>query len=121
MVSSDNTMSPGSDVTLTCMVGVVEGLIVSPEVAWTKRAVSDGGDTTLNTISVGPVYTNSMLSLPLMFSPINTSDAGQYTCTATVNVDIINVTVTNNSAVDVELQSELHVRVCICHVTVRVL
>ena len=115
MVSSDNIMSPGSNVTLTCVVGVVAGLIVHPEIAWTKQAVSGGGDTTLNTISLGPVRTNRTLSFPLLFSPINTSDAGQYTCTATVYVDIINVTITNSRVVDVRLQSEL--QVCVCHVT----
>ena len=47
-----------------------------------------------------------MCTVTLSFNSINTSDAGQYTCTATVNVSAINITVTNNSMVDIRLESE---------------
>ena len=87
-----------------CVVGVVDRLIVQPDIVWTKQAVSAGGDTALNTISVPPVRTNNTVTLT--FNPTNTSDAGQYTCTATVNISAINVTVSNYSMVDIRLQSE---------------
>ena len=104
MTTSSGTMSPGSSITLTCIVGVVEGLIVQPAIVWTKQAVGAGGDTALNSISVGAVRTSNTVTLS--FNNLNTSDAGQYTCTATVNVSAINITVTNNSMVDIRLQSE---------------
>ena len=104
MTTSSGGMSPGSTIILSCVVGVVGGLIVQPDIVWTKQAVSAGGDTALNTISVPPVRTNNTVTLT--FNPTNTSDAGLYTCTATVNISAINVTVTNNSMVDIRLQSE---------------
>ena len=104
MTTSSGTMSPGSSITHSCTVGVVEGLIVQPAIVWTKQAVSVDGDTALNNISVGAVRTNNTVTLS--FNSINTSDAGQYTCTATVNVSAINITVTNTSMVDIRLQSE---------------
>ena len=104
MTTSSGTMSPGSSITLTCVVGVVDGLIVHPDIEWIKQTVSAGGDTALNTINVPPVRTNNTVTLT--FNPTNTSDAGQYTCTATVDISAINITVTNNSMVDIRLQSE---------------
>ena len=104
MTTSSGSMSPGSSITLTCIVEVVQGLIVQPDIMWTKQAVNAGGDTALNTISVPPVRTNNTVTLT--FNPTNTSDAGQYTCTATFNISAINVTVSNYSMVDIRLQSE---------------
>ena len=108
MTSSSGTMSPGSSITLTCTVEVVQVLVVQPDIVWTKQAVIAGSDTALNTISVPLViYDNNTVStVTLTFNPTNTSDAGQYTCTATVNISAINVTVTNNSMVDIRLESE---------------
>ena len=102
ITTSSGIMSPGSSIILSCTVEVVEGLIVQPAIVWTKLAVD--GDTALNSISVGAVRTNNTVTLS--FNSINTSDAGQYTCTATVNISAINITVTNNSMVDITLQSE---------------
>ena len=115
MTTSSGDMSPGSTITLTCTVGVVDGLIIQPAIVWTKQAVSAGGNTALNNISVGAMRTDNTVTLT--FNPTNTSDAGQYTCTATVDITAINITVTNNSMVDIRLQSEwgLHVFV---HVTI---
>ena len=104
MTTSSGNMLPGSSIILTCVVGVVDRLIVQPDIVWTKQAVSAGGDTALNTISVPPVRTNNTVTLT--FNPTNTSDAGQYTCTATVHISAINVTVSNYSMVDIRLQSE---------------
>ena len=103
MVDYNGTMSIESYLTLSCVVQVVEGLIVQPDIAWTKRAVSnDGGN---STISVGAARTDNTLTLT--FNGLNTSDAGDYTCTAAVNVNVINLSVTNATKLDVRLQSEL--------------
>ena len=103
MVDYNGTMSIGSFLSLSCEVQVVEGLIVQPDIVWTKRAVSnDGGN---STISVGAVRTDNTLTLT--FNELNTSDAGEYTCTAAVNVSVINLSVTNATKLNVRLQSEL--------------
>ena len=104
MTTSSGDMSPGSTITLTCTVGVVDGLIVQPVIVWAKQAVSVDGDAALNSISVGAMRTGNTVTLT--FNPTNTSDAGQYTCTATVDITAINITVTNNSIVDITLLSE---------------
>ena len=103
MVDYNGTMSIGSFLTLSCEVQVVEGLIVQPDIVWTKRAVSNGGGNII--ISVGAVRTDNTLTLT--FNKLNTSDAGEYTCTAAVNVSIINLSVTNSSKFDIKIQSEL--------------
>ena len=97
------TMSIGSYLTLSCEVQVVEGLIVQPDIVLTKKAVSNDGGNSI--ISVGTVRTNNTLTLT--FNKLNTSDAGEYTCTAAVNVSVINLIVTNSSKLDIRTQSEL--------------
>ena len=103
MVNYNGTMSIGSFLTLSCEVQVVEGLIVQPDIVWTKRAVSDGGGNSI--ISVGQVRTNNALTLT--FNELNTSDAGEYTCTAAVNVSVINLSVITSSKLDARIQSKL--------------
>ena len=103
MVDYNGTMSIGSYLTLSCEVQVVEGLIVQPDIVWTKRAVSNDGGNSI--ISVGAVRTDNTLTLT--FNKLNTSDAGEYTCTAAVNVSVINLSVITSSKLDVRLQSEL--------------
>ena len=103
VVDYNGTMSIGSFLTLSCEVQVVEGLIVQPDIVLTKKAVSNDGGNSI--ISVGTVRTNNTLTLT--FNKLNTSDAGEYTCTAAVNVSIINLSVTNSSKLDIRIQSEL--------------
>ena len=107
MVGYVGTMSIGSFLTLSCEVQVVEGLIVQPDIVWTKkimRAVSKN-DVGNSAISVGGAQTNNTLTLT--FNELHTSDAGEYTCTAAANVSVINLSVTNSSKLDVRIQSEL--------------
>ena len=103
MVHYNGTMSIGSFLTISCEVQVVEGLIVQPDIVWTERAVSNGGGN--SNISVGAVRIDNTLTLT--FNELNTSDAGEYTCTAAVNVSVINLIVTNSSKLDIRTQSEL--------------
>ena len=101
---------PGEEYNITCTVEVIDRLIVTPTIVWIKDSinislVSDD----LNTISVPSVLTNitdTIYSLSLFFSSLNTSDAGQYTCQATITVNETNIAVTNNSVQDLFLQSK---------------
>ena len=81
---------------MTCIVTVVDRLIVSPVIEWSKVSVI--GEE--NDISVYPMRYKDQLSLE--FEVLNTSDAGKYTCDATE----ISVTVTNSSVEVLELQSK---------------
>ena len=100
---------PGEEYNITCTVEVIDRLIVTPTIVWIKDSlntslVSDD----LNTVGVPSVLSNisdTMYSLSLFFSSLNTSDAGQYTCRATITVAEINVTVTNTILLDLPLQT----------------
>ena len=91
---------PGEPCNLTCIVTVVDRLIVSPVIEWSKESVI--GEE--NDISVYPMRYKDQLSLE--FEVLNTFDAGKYTCDATVTVSEINVTVSNSSVEVLELQSK---------------
>ena len=101
---------PGEEYNITCTVGVIDRLIVTPTIVWIKDSVNTSlVSDDLNTISVPSVLSNisdTMYSLSLFFSSLNTSDAGQYTCQATITVYEINVTVTNSILLDLPLQSK---------------
>ena len=93
---------PGEQYMLNCTVSVVDRLIVSPVITWTKRSAS-------STISVSPVnmvVSDTMMSLILNFSSLNTSDAGQYICEASLNVSQISLVTSNNEFVNLPLESK---------------
>eukprot|EP00731_Ephydatia_muelleri_P018727 Em0011g767a len=100
--SSYGSSIAGSVYSLVCMVKVVDGLVVNPDVAWMKDggALVNGTNTTLTrTVSGG----NSTLNLT--FSPLLTSQGGQYTCVATISVPQLSLNITNSSAVTVSVQT----------------
>ena len=101
---------PGEEYLLNCTVEVIDRLIVTPTIIWIKNSVNRSlVSDDLKTISVPSVLRNisdTMYSLSLFFSSLNTSDAGQYTCQATITVNEINMTVTNASIQDLILQSK---------------
>ncbi|XP_019860105.1 PREDICTED: netrin receptor DCC-like, partial [Amphimedon queenslandica] len=91
---------PGEEYMLNCTVTVVNRLIVSPVITWTKRSAN-------NVISVPPVLmtvSNVMRSLYLRFSSLNTSDAGLYTCEASINVTEISMVARNNDTSNLPLE-----------------
>ena len=95
---------------INCTVEVIDRLIVTPTIVWIKDSVNTSlVSDDLNTISVPSVLSNisdTMYSLSLFFSSLNTSDAGQYTCQATITVNEINVTRTNSNVQNLSLQSK---------------
>ena len=101
---------PGEEYNITCTVEVIDRLIVAPTIVWIKDRVSTSLlSNDLNTISEPSVLSNisdTMYSLSLFFSSLNTFDAGQYGCQASITVNEINVTVTNFSVQDLSLQSK---------------
>ena len=105
-----NMPRPGEEYNIICTVEVIDRLIVTPTIVWIKDSVNTSlVSDDLNTISVPSVLSNisvTLYSLSLFFSSLNTSDAGQYTCQATITVTEINVTVTNTILVDLPIQSK---------------
>ena len=107
-----NTVSipiAGEMLTLTCRVTVVEGLTVQPDVEWLDSggsAVRSGVNN--NIITVDNVMRNgSESTLGLEFSSLHTSDGGQYTCRATINIQLIYVSdLRGNSIQNVIIQSK---------------
>ena len=77
----------GLSYSLHCSASVVAGLVVLPDL----KIVSP------NSIEVSAV--NSTNSVDYVFSPLRTSDGGQYTCTATVNIPQAGITDLQSSSV----------------------
>ena len=82
--------------TLTCNINVADDPSFSIIYQWTKNT----GNVT------EPFETNSR---NLSFSPLRLSDAGQYTCQATVTSPHINGNITVMDSQDIRLQSELDI------------
>ena len=93
---------PGKPYNFTCTATVVDRLIVSPGIEWIKKAVSFIFKE--NDISVYPIRYEDQLLLEFEF--LNTSDAGKYTCEATITISNISIALTNSSVEVLELQSE---------------
>ena len=95
---------PGDVFELICNVSVVDRLIVSPEIIWSKVAGSINNPLPEDDISVELFRTDNKLSLS--FASLESSDAGRYTCDTVVKISEINITQSNSIAEDLTLQSE---------------
>ena len=88
-----------------CSVSVVDRLIVSPVISWTKYVSSADYSLPADDISVDAVKINNELSLD--FIRLNTSDAGRYTCEAVLTIpQIPDVTRSTTHQEDLTLQSK---------------
>ena len=77
----------GQNYFLQCSASVVDGLVVLPDM---KIVFPNSTELSVK----------NTLSLDYMFSPLRTSDGGQYTCTATVNIPQAGITDLQNSVVE---------------------
>ena len=77
----------GQSYSLHCSASVVAGLVVLPDL----KIVSP------NSTEVSAVNSSSV---DYVFSPLRTSDEGQYTCTATVNIPQAGITDMQSSSVE---------------------
>ena len=86
-------------------MSVVDRLIVNPAIQWTKNSFINSNNEG-DTLSVTPtVIGNNAQSL--IFSSLNTSDAGQYTCQATTAIPNI-ATTTASLNQSIQLQSKYY-------------
>ena len=97
MVEGSNT--PGQALSLTCMVGVVDRLVVQPVIVWEKYATSESASA--NT-SVDPSLNGN--NSTLFFPSLRMSDAGLYTCRSFVTIDIIDVNMAAEGTQNLTLQ-----------------
>ena len=95
----------GLTYSLNCSASVVAGLVVLPHL----KIVFP------NSTEVSAVSSSSM---DYVFSPLRTSDGGQYTCTATVNIPQAGITDLQNSVVEtITVVGKYHDPILQCHVT----
>ena len=86
-ISFSGDSTAGQSYSLQCSASVVDGLVVLPDL---KIVFPNSTEiSAMNTSSL--VYT---------FSPLRTSDGGQYTCTATVNIPQAGITDRQSSTVE---------------------
>ena len=103
-VITDGAFTIGEPLNVTCAVGVVDGLIVQPEIDWEKLAGSESD--LANSISVVPSRLGNTLTLS--YDPVKSSDAGRYTCRAAItneSIGVIDTTLTGEHARNITLQS----------------
>ena len=94
----------GEPYNLTCSVAVVDRLIVSPEIEWMKGSVGIfNGNSNINVDQF--LYEDRLF---LLFDFLNTSDAAEYMCLATVTISEINVYAIGSSVEVINLQSEFY-------------
>ena len=86
-ISFSGSSTAGEEYSLQCSASVVAGLVVLPDL---KIVFPNSTEISVMDSS----------SLDYMFSPLRTSDGGQYTCTATVNISQAGIMDLQNSAVE---------------------
>ena len=86
-------------------MSVVDRLIVNPTIDWRKNSLINSNNEG-DTLSVTPtVIGNNAQSL--IFSSLNTSDAGQYTCQATIVIPNITTTIASSNR-NIQLQGKYY-------------
>ena len=106
MVSSGSvgTLAVGERLELTCWVTVVEHLTPSAELSIEWSGGSVGGSGVIE--SETRVVNETASKRTLIFSSLNTSHGGQYTCQAVINIAQISLMKTGNDIAEVMVQSE---------------
>ena len=91
-ISFSGSSTAGQSYSLNCSATVVPGLVTEPDV---QLVFSDS------------TKAEGSSSVEQSFSPLRTSDGGQYTCTATVNIPQAGIANSSSTTETVTVQSEL--------------
>ncbi len=91
--SSPLPVLAGSSLDLTCSVSVEDLLSVEPLIQWTLS------DQSLSGVLNGRTNT-------LTFDPLLTTNATQYTCTATINIPSVDITSTGSNSIALTMDSK---------------
>ena len=92
-ITATGSLTAGQTYSLTCSVSVVEYLVVQPSIVWRDgqgREVAGGSGS----------------GLLLIFDPLRTFNGSHYTCTASVSVPEISLTVGGEAFTDVVVSSK---------------
>ena len=109
--ASVGTLAVGERLELTCSVTVEEHLTTTAglSIDWSGGSVRDSG----GSVEGSGVLENETRAVndttsekTLIFSSLNTSHGGQYTCQAVINIAQINLTKTGNDSAEIMVQSE---------------
>ena len=98
----DGISTAGESFSVECRVETVEGVRSEDiSITWTGPITSEDHPEIGNLTTAGNVTTGR-----LIFSPLSTSDGGQYTCTGRISVPDVEVDVSGNDSVDVNVTSK---------------
>ena len=101
-ISNLTTTTAGKYLVLICNVRVAENLISVPSVEWSGGSIGRGNDVSEgNTVHDGVTYNKA-----LTFNPLHTSHGALYTCTATINIESIDLMKTKNKEFPLYVQSK---------------
>ena len=113
-ITSEGSSVAGENFTVTCVTSVIAGLVESVTVttSWTDsggNAIDQDGATLTST---------SDTSVVLQYSPLYTSSAGQYLCTAVVSIpELAIVQQTNSQPFDIIVQSKGNCMFTACNIS----
>ena len=104
-VMSDGNLTAGETFSLECVVETVEGVRSEDiSIVWLGP---DGSEPSGDSIEIGGLTTEGTVTRGrLMFSPLHTSDRGQYSCTGRIAADSVGVDVSDTSSVEITVTSE---------------
>ena len=120
-VRSGGSSTAGESLTVECIVETVEG--VRSEDISIQWMGPDGSEPSGDNIEIGELTTEDIMTTGrLVFSPLYTSDRGQYTCTGRIRADSVEVDVSNSSNMTIDVTSKTLVvdfcvyilHVCVC-------
>ena len=100
---TDGNSTAGEVFSLICKVVTVEGVRSEDiSIMWSRP----NGTIQNNLMIEDHTTTGSVTIGRLVFSPLHTSDRGQYTCTSRISVTSVGVDVSNTSSVDITVSSK---------------
>ena len=105
MVTEGSSIA-GEIFSMICTVETVEGVrSEDTSIMWTgsDETIISGED---RIMIIGPNTEGNVTTGILMFSPLYTSDRGQYTCTGRISATNVGVDVSNDSSVNITVTSK---------------
>ena len=117
-VRSGGSSTAGESLTVECIVETVEG--VRSEDISIQWMGPDGSEPSGDNIEIGELTTDStrdyvITTGRLVFSPLHTSDRGQYTCTGRIRADSVEVNLSNSSSLIIDVTSKYSITLFYVH------
>ena len=104
-VRSEGSSTAGESFTVECIVETVEG-VRSKDISLQWMG-PDGSEPSGDNIDIGELTTDGIMTTGrLLFSPLYTSDRGQYTCTGRIRADSVEVDVSSSSSMIINVTSK---------------